>query len=103
MTEVDVVGYIVAGAVGVIGFFLKRTMTRLDTTEKDVQTIKENYVKENDHKESLQKIDEDIKEVKKDIRIINDKFLTKDDFFREQRKTEKQLEKIISILLKSEG
>ena len=103
MTEVDVVGYIVAGAVGVIGFFLKRTMTRLDATEKDVQTIKENYVKENDHKESLQKIDEDIKEVKKDIRIINDKFLTKDDFFREQRKTEKQLEKIISILLKSEG
>ena len=103
MTEVDVVGYIVAGAVGVIGFFLKRTRTRLDTTEKDVQTIKENYVKENDHKESLQKIDEDIKEVKKDIRIINDKFLTKDDFFREQRKTEKQLEKIISILLKSEG
>lgn len=103
MTEVDVVGYIVAGAVGVIGFFLKRTMTRLDTTEKDVQTIKENYVKENDHKESLQKIDEDIKEVKKDIRIINDKFLTKDDFFREQRKTEKQLEKIVSILLKSEG
>ena len=103
MTEVDVVGYIVAGAVGVIGFFLKRTMTRLDTTEKDVQTIKENYVKENDHKESLQKIDEDIKEVKKDIRIINDKFLTKDDFFREQRKTEKQLEKIMSILLKSEG
>lgn len=103
MTEVDVVGYIVAGAVGVIGFFLKRTMTRLDTTEKDVQTIKENYVKENDHKESLQKIDEDIKEVKKDIRIINDKFLTKEDFFREQRKTEKQLEKIISILLKSEG
>ena len=78
MTEVDVVGYIVAGAVGVIGFFLKRTMTRLDTTEKDVQTIKENYVKENDHKESLQKIDEDIKEVKKDIRIINDKFLTKE-------------------------
>ena len=103
MTEVDVVGYIVAGAVGVIGFFLKRTMTRLDTTEKDVQTIKENYVKENDHKESLQKIDEDIKEVKKDIRIINDKFLTKDDFYREQRKTEKKIEKIISILLKSEG
>ena len=103
MTEVDVVGYIVAGAVGVIEKKKKRTMTRLDTTEKDVQTIKENYVKENDHKESLQKIDEDIKEVKKDIRIINDKFLTKDDFFREQRKTEKQLEKIISILLKSEG
>lgn len=103
MAQIDVVGYIVAGAVGVIGFFLKRTMTRLDTTEKDVQTIKENYVKEKDHKESLQKIDEDIKEVKKDIRTINDKFLTKEDFFREQRKTEKQLEKIINILLKSEG
>lgn len=103
MIQVDVVGYIVAGAVGIIGFFLKRTMSRLDTTEKDVQTIKENYVKEKDHKESLLKIEDDLKEVKKDIRTINDKFLTKEDFFREQRKTEKQLEKIINILLKGEG
>ncbi len=103
MAQIDVVGYIITGAVAIISFFLKRTMSRLDTTEKDVQTIKENYVKEKDHKESLQKIDEDIKEVKKDIRTINDKFLTKEDFFREQRKTEKQLEKIISILMKSEG
>ena len=51
MIQVDVVGYIVTACVGVIGFFLKRTMTRLDATEKDVQTIKENYVKESDHKD----------------------------------------------------
>ena len=46
MANIDVVGYIVTGAIAVVGFFLKRTMNRLDTTEKDVQTIKENYVKE---------------------------------------------------------
>lgn len=103
MMQVDVIGYIVAACVGVIGFFLKRTMTRLDTTEKDVQIIKENYVKESDHKESLRKIDEDIKDVKKDIKTMNANFLTKEDFFREQRKTEQQLERILDILLKSEG
>ena len=103
MANIDVVGYVVTGAIAVVGFFLKRTMNRLDTTEKDVQTIKENYVKETDHKESLQNINDEIKEVKSDIRTINDKFLNKEDFFREQRKTEKQLEKIINILLKSEG
>lgn len=103
MIQVDVVGYIVTACVGVIGFFLKRTMTRLDATEKDVQTIKENYVKESDHKDSLYKIDEDIKDVKKDIKTMNANFLTKEDFFREQRKTEQQLERILDILLKSEG
>ena len=102
MIQVDVVGYIVTACVGVIGFFLKRTMTRLDATEKDVQTIKENYVKESDHKDSLHKIDEDIKDVKKDIKTMNANFLTKEDFFREQRKTEQQLERILDILLKSE-
>jgi len=58
--------------IGVIGYFLKRTVTRVDEIERDVRDIRENYI-------------------------------VKEDFFREQQKTDRKLDRIMDILLEMKG
>ena len=70
--------------IGVIAFFLTRTFKDLD----DKVSIKEF--------ETAQK---DIEENKVSISKIKDNYLTKDDFFREQTKTEKKLDDMLKILM----
>lgn len=70
--------------IGVIGFFLVRTFRELD-----------NKVSAKEY-ESAQK---DIEKNTDDIRRIKDNYLTKDDFFREQTKTEKKLDDMLKILM----
>ena len=70
--------------IGVIGFFLVRTFKELDNKV----SLKEF--------ETAQK---DIEENKVSISKIKDNYLTKDDFFREQTKTEKKLDDMLKILM----
>ncbi len=67
-----VFGVVLSGGLGIITFFLKRTMDELDKCKHDIAKIKEDYI-------------------------------TKDDFFREQGKTEKKLDRIMDILLEIKG
>ncbi len=60
------------GGLGIITFFLKRTMDELDKCKTDIAKIKEDYI-------------------------------TKEDFFREQGKTDRKLERIMDILLEIKG
>ena len=57
-----VVGIIITAAVSVVGYFLKRTMNRLD----DFAT-----------KEDIGRIEKQVEEHKKDIKTLNDKYATK--------------------------
>ncbi|WP_124100900.1 hypothetical protein [Ruminococcus sp. Marseille-P6503] len=60
------------GGLGIITFFLKRTMDELDKCKTDIAKIKEDYI-------------------------------TKEDFFREQGKTDRKLDRIMDILLEIKG
>lgn len=70
--------------IGVIGFFLVRTFKELDskTSAKEFESALKDIEKNTD-----------------DIRRIKDNYLTKDDFFREQTKTEKKLDDMLKILM----
>ena len=70
--------------IGVIGFFLVRTFRELDNkvSSKEFGTAQKDIEKNTD-----------------DIRRIKDNYLTKDDFFREQTKTEKKLDDMLKILM----
>ena len=70
--------------IGVIGFFLVRTFRELDNkiSAKEFETAQKDIEKNTD-----------------DIRRIKDNYLTKDDFFREQTKTEKKLDDMLKILM----
>lgn len=57
-----VIQFIITGVVGVVGFFLKRTMNRQD----DFAT-----------KEDIGRIEKEVEEHKHDIKTLNDKYATK--------------------------
>lgn len=57
-----VVQFIITGVIGVVGFFLKRTMNRQD----DFAT-----------KEDIGRIEKEVEEHKQDIKTLNDKYATK--------------------------
>lgn len=63
---------ILTGGIGIITYFLKRTIDRIDKCESDIAKIKEDYI-------------------------------TKEDFFREQAKTDRKLDRIMDILLEIKG
>lgn len=99
-TIVSVVGGIM---LAVIGFFLKRTITLVDQVQK--QQEKQNETKadckdlntlRSDMKERIEKLSDDIEGIKED-------YITKEDFFREQAKTDRKLDMILDILLKWKG
>lgn len=63
---------VLTGGIGIITYFLKRTIDRIDKCESDIAKIKEDYI-------------------------------TKEDFFREQGKNDRKLDRIMDILLEIKG
>lgn len=83
--------------IGLIGFFLKRSVWRvLDEMEKTVKDIRENYTPMSIFNTSMDECRSDIKKIKED-------YITKEDFFREQAKTDRKLDRIMDILLEMKG
>jgi antirestriction protein len=80
------------GGIGIVTFFLKRTMTELDECKKDIAEIKSGYA-------TNQKLDE----CRRDIAQIKEDYITKEDFFREQTENRRKLDKIMDILLEIKG
>lgn len=83
---------LLTGGIGIITYFLKRTMDEIDKCKSGLDKVKENYVA----KEEFDKLKGDIADVKQN-------YLTKDDFYREQLKTEQKLDKIMDILMEMKG
>ena len=95
----DILNVLYPIAYGISVYFLKKTMDRVDKTEDKVNRIEKDYVTETAHSKSLEKIENELKGVKEDIKDMSSKFLTKEDLFREQAKTDKKLEKITDMLM----
>lgn len=75
---------VITALIGVIGFFVKRAYDSLN---------------EKATKAELEEVKKDVEVCKTDISKIKDNYLTKDDFFREQTKTEKKLDDMLKILM----
>lgn len=80
----EIVMTVITALVGIIGFFVKRAYDNLD---------------EKATKAELEEVKKDVEVCKTDISKIKDNYLTKDDFFREQTKTEKKLDDMLKILM----
>lgn len=79
---------IITGLLGVIGFFLTRSFAALDKKAD---------------KSELEAAKNEIKSVRRTIEDVKDNYLTKEDFLREQVKTENKLDKIMDILMEMKG
>ncbi len=84
MEFTDIVMTIITALLGIIGFFVKKAFDSLDSKAT---------------KTELEEAKKDIESNKTAIGKIKDNYLTKEDFFREQTKTEKKLDEMLKILM----
>lgn len=115
---IDYIGQLaITTVLGIISFFLKKQMDRSDKVEQKIQMIEKDYVTEVAHGKDIEKLGQDITKIREDYtpkaefkEVVNEfrnemkeaqkEFLTKDDFYREQGKMEKKMDKIIDLLMK---
>jgi hypothetical protein len=88
----DIVNYVIALGIAIVGFFLKRSYNQMDKQEARISELEEAKAS----KEDFEKLGNDIACIKKD-------YITKEDFFREQAKTDRKLDRIYDILLEIKG
>ena len=98
----------------IITYFLKKTMDKIDKTDLKIQEIEKDYLTEVAHEKIIKEVKKDIQDIKtdytpktesvkefrNDLKEAQKQFLTKEDFIREQRKTENKLDEIYKLLLK---
>lgn len=87
-----IVGTAITIAITIIGYFLKRTISKQDKHEEDINKIKLTYVTK-----------DELKEVKDNVEDIKERMLTKQDYYRLQTQTEQKIDKIYDVLIKNRG
>ena len=115
--SVLLLGFVTAGLV----YLLKRSLFgRIDKLDESMKEISENSVKKSDYESTVQSLQADIKQIRADytpraehrkdldecrgdIKQIKADYITKEDFFREQAKTDRKLDRIMDILLEMKG
>ncbi len=92
-------------------------MDKIDRTEREVQRIERDFVTETAHAKDMEDMGRDITKIREDytprnefkdaviefrsdLKAAQKEFLTKEDFIRENRKTEQRLDDIYKLLLK---
>ena len=113
-------GWIITTAItlgiGVISYFLKRTMNQLDCTVQLLQKIERDSVTKADLKETTDELKKDINKIREDytpkethskdfdgcqkeIKEIRQNYLTKDDFIREINKVDRKVEQMLNMMI----
>ena len=94
-------GTVITLAIGVICYFLKRTMTQVDAHDKDINTIKQTYVTKDEFKELRSEIKEDLDKLSGNMDDLKERSLSRQDFYRAQAETNDNIKRIYDMMLKS--
>ena len=89
--------------IGIISYFLKRTITKQDKHEEDINHIKMTYVTRDQLREFKEETNSVLDKLQKDVESIKDNTLTKADFYRLQAATDKKLDKMYDLILEIRG
>lgn len=89
--------------IGIISYFLKRTMSKQDEHEKAINEIKRTYVNKDELKEFKSDINRGLEKLQQDVDNIKENSLTKREFLQIQNKTEGKIDRIYELLMKREG
>lgn len=98
-----IMGIVGTIALGVIAFFLKRTISKQDKHGDDIEHIKLTYVTKDDLKEVKANFKDSTDKLQHDVEAIKDTCLTKRDYIERQAQTEARLNQIYDLLLKGGG
>lgn len=95
---------ILAGAaIAAISYFLKRTITKVDEHDKDIQTIKQTYVTKDEFKDLRTEIKTELVKISGDMDDMKKTSLSKTDFYRAQSDTNDNIKRIYDLLIKING
>lgn len=103
--------------IGIITYFLKRTMTQVDRQGNEIRVLENEKVSKSDLKETTEGMKGDIRQIREDytpkeqhqkdfdecredIKNIRHEYLTKDDFIREINKMDRKLDQMLELMLK---
>lgn len=98
-----IVATVWAIVVGVIAYFLKRTINKQDKHEEDINHIKLTYVTRDQLKEFKEETNSVLGKLQQDVEAIKDNTLTKADFYRLQAATDKKLDKLYDLMIEIRG
>jgi hypothetical protein len=82
--------------ISIISFFTRRTIT---TSQDDIRRLDEQKASRAELASVRTELEKQIQKNCADIETIKSDFLTKEDFFREQARTDRKLDQIMNILL----
>lgn len=116
MTEWAITTAVTLG-IGIISYFLKRTMNQSDKTVQKLQAVEQNAATKEELKENRKELQEEISrimedytpkkthekdfdECRKDIKDIRASYLTRDDFIREMNKMDRKLDQMLELMMK---
>ena len=102
--------------IGVISYFLKRTMNQVDRQGEEIRKIDEKTVTKTSMKETADELKKDIREIRdnytpkevhtkdfdecrEDIKHIRSEYLTKEDFIREINKMDQKLDRMLDLMI----
>lgn len=88
----SVISLIITTIIGIIGYFLKQTITRVDKAEGKIEGMPERYVAVKTYNKDIGTITTEVKDIKNDIKAFQSGYLSKDDFIREMSQMNRKFE-----------
>ena len=88
---------------GIIGFFLKRTISAVDSCASEIKEIKKEYATKTELNDFRDDIRDEIRKISSNIDDIKDNYIKKEDFVRSMSDTNTRLERIYNFLLDING
>lgn len=89
--------------IGIIGYFLKRTISLVDKCETDLKCLETSSASKEALEYTKRELKERLDKQQADIEGIKADYITKEDFFREQAKMDRKLDRILDILMERKG
>ncbi|MEG2286210.1 MAG: hypothetical protein RSB90_11660 [Eubacterium sp.] len=109
MTE-QIIAFAITAVIGIIAYFLKRTIGNVDDCKADIDTIKEKYATRAD----IEKIETTIKAdsvkfqgdvsrkldtIQNDLKEVQINYIPKEDFFKEMANFDKKIDRLTDLIL----
>lgn len=95
----QMIGIVVTAVIGIISFFLKRTIDDVDACRADIDSMKEKYVT----KEAIDKFQDDVSgkldTIQEDLKEVQINYIPKEDFFKEMTKFDQKMDRILNLII----
>lgn len=97
------VGILAAAVTGVVGYFLKRTMNKVDEHDKDINHIKQTYFTKDEAKDQRTEFRGELTKILAKVDELKENCLFKADFYRSQADINESIKRIYDLLIKQSG